>query len=215
VPLRNRYEALEPEGQAIGEADEGPRTGLPRTRQSAPCIMSASTKKKRRIIVIGDSLLRGTEGPICRPDPSHGEVCCLPGARVRDITRKLPGLVRPSDYYPLLVVQVGSDEVRTKSVQEIKRDFRALGQQVKGSGAQVVFSSIPPTAGKDEGRNRKSQQINTWLQAWCQRQNLGFFHHGSVYMAAGMLATDGVRLSQKGKRILAQYLARLIDRALN
>jgi len=34
---------------------------------------------------------------------------------------------------------------------------------VKGSGAQVVFSSILPVAGNDEGRNRKSQQINTWL----------------------------------------------------
>ena len=69
---------------------------LPRTSQTAPRITTASTKKKRRVIVIGDSLLRGTEGPICRPDPSHREVCCLPGARVRDVAKKLPGLVWPS-----------------------------------------------------------------------------------------------------------------------
>jgi len=123
--------------------------------------------------------------------------------------------VRPSDSYPLLVVQVGSDEVRDKSTWAIKRNFRALGRQVKGSGAQAVFSSIPPVAGEDEGRNRRSQQINTWLQAWCHSQNLGFFDDKSVYMAPGLLATDGVYLSQKGKRILAQELAGLIDRALN
>jgi len=127
VPLSNRYEALEPEGQANDEADEGTRTGLPRTRQSAACITSASTKEKRRVIATGDSLLKRTEGPICQSDPSNREVCCLPGAQVRDITRKLPGLVRSSDYYPLLDVQVGSDEVRDKSAREIKRDFRALG----------------------------------------------------------------------------------------
>lgn len=61
--------------------------------------------------MVGDSLRRGMEGPIYRPDPdlSHREVCCLPGARVRDITRKLPELVHPTDYYLLLIVQVDSD----------------------------------------------------------------------------------------------------------
>jgi len=134
---------------------------------------------------------------------------------VTDIARKLTGLVRPSDYYPLLVVQAGCNEVKEKSAWARKRDFRALGQQVQGSGAQVVFSSIPPVAGEDEGRNRRSKQINTWLQTWCHRQNLGFFDHVSVYMAPGLLATDGVPMSQKGKRILDQELTGLIDRALN
>jgi len=32
-----------------------------------------------------------------------------PWARVRDIARKVPGLVRPSDYYLLLVMQVGGE----------------------------------------------------------------------------------------------------------
>jgi len=34
-------------------------------------------------------------------------------------------------------------------------------------------------------------------------------------MAPGLLATDGVQLSQSGKRILAPELAGLIKRALN
>ena len=184
-------------------------------RQSAPRITTAAAKKKRRVIVIGDSLLRGTEGPICRPDPSHREVCCLPGARVRDITRKLPGLVRPSDYYPLLVIQAGSDEVAERSPAAIKRDFRALGRLVEGSGAQVVFSSIPTVAGKDTERNRKTHLINTWLRGWCHRRNFGFFDHGEVYTAPGLLVTDGVQLSHRGKRIMAHELAGLIERALN
>ena len=129
--------------------------------------------------------------------------------------RKLPTLVWPSDYYPLLIFQVGSDEVAIRSPRAIKRDFRALGRLVKGSGAQVMFSSVLPVAGNDEGRNRKSQQINTWLQACCHQQNFGFFDHGSVYTTPGLLATDGVHLSQRGKRIFAQELAGLIEKALN
>lgn len=49
---------------------------------------------------MGDSLSKGTE--ICRLDPTHTQVCCLPGARVRDIARKVTHLLRPSDYYPLM-----------------------------------------------------------------------------------------------------------------
>ncbi|KAM9245426.1 LOW QUALITY PROTEIN: coiled-coil domain-containing protein 70 [Leptosomus discolor] len=76
------------------------------------------------------------EGPICQPDPSHREACCLPGAQVRDVSRKIPGLVRPSDYYLLLVMQVGSDEVVERSPKVIKRDFRELGRLIEGSGEQ-------------------------------------------------------------------------------
>ena len=72
-------------------------------------------------------MLRGTEGPICRPDPSHREVFCLPGARVRDVAKELPGLVHPTDYYPLLLMQVGGDKIAERSPKAIKRDFRALG----------------------------------------------------------------------------------------
>ena len=67
LPLSNRYGALEYEGLATEDVGEGeaPSRGLPRMSQTAPRITTASTKKKRRVIVIGDSLLRGTEGPIC------------------------------------------------------------------------------------------------------------------------------------------------------
>lgn len=46
--------------------------------------------------------------------------------------------------------------------QEIPGQSRdqGLGQLVKASGAQVVFS-ILPVAGNVEGRNKKTQQINT------------------------------------------------------
>jgi len=63
--LSNRYGALECEGLATEDVGEGedPSRGLPRTSQRAPRITTASTKKKRRVIVIGDSLLRGTDLP--------------------------------------------------------------------------------------------------------------------------------------------------------
>jgi len=88
----------------------------PKARHSPPRLETASVRRERKVVVVGDALLRGMEGPICRPDLSHWEVCCLPGARIRDITRKLPKLVRSTDYFPSIIVQVGSDEITQRSL---------------------------------------------------------------------------------------------------
>jgi len=63
--------------------------------------------------------------------------------------------VQPSDYYPLFVMQVGGDEIMERNPKAIKRDFRALGQQLKDRGEQVVFSSVLSVARKSTERGRK------------------------------------------------------------
>ena len=45
----------------------------PKARQSPPCLETASVRRERKVVVVGDSLLKGTEGPICRSDPSRRE----------------------------------------------------------------------------------------------------------------------------------------------
>jgi len=87
------------------------------------------------------------------------EVCCLPGARVMDVAKKLPSLVRPSDYYPLLVMQVGRDEITERSPKAIKRDFRALGQLFEGSGRRWCF----PPSHQWQGTALKGAGELTWL----------------------------------------------------
>jgi len=79
----------------------------------------------------------------------------------------------------------------------------------------VVFSSIPSVAGKNNERGRKTHLVNKWLRDRCHQSNFDFFGHGEVYTAPGLLETDGVRLSQRAKRILGHELAGLIERALN
>jgi len=94
-PLHNRYEALGVEDKTVDGAGVDPSTSEEAQRSETPPsrITTSSTRRKRRVIVVGDSQLRGREGPICRADPPLREVCCLPGTRVKDISRKLPRLV--------------------------------------------------------------------------------------------------------------------------
>jgi len=78
-----------------------------------------------------------------------------------------------------------------------------------------VFSSIPSVAGNHTERGRKTHLLNRWLRDWCHRSNFGFFDHGEVYTALGLLAKGVTQLSQRGRRILGHELAGLIERALN
>ena len=102
-------------------------------------ITTGAARKKRRVIAVGDSALKGTEAPICQPDLVSREVCCLQGARIRGVAEGLPGLVSPNGYYLLLVVHVGAGDMDSSSLENIKKDYRALGEVVRGSGAQIVF----------------------------------------------------------------------------
>ena len=166
-----------------------------------------SVRKKRRAVVIGDSLLRVTEDPICCLDPSRREVCCLPGARVRDVARNITRLVKPSDYYPLLVFYTGNEEVSERSPQAIKRNFRALGRPLKGSGAQVVFSAVLSVGDWDPQKRKRADMLNDWLCKWCHAQGFGYYGLGRSLEKGGMLTADGSRLTKRATNILGNKLA--------
>jgi len=167
VPLQNRYEALELEGWQDVDVGESPsvQERLPKASQSAPCF-AISVKKKIRAVIIGDSPLRGTKGLIFCSDPSHREVCCLPGVWVRDVARNISCLIKPSNYYPLLVFHIGNEEVGKRSTRVIKRDFRALGKLLKGSGVQAVFSSVLSVDDWDPYKNRRVDILSWFYDIW-------------------------------------------------
>lgn len=154
--LQNRYEVLDFEGQADESGEEALPDVSPTSGQSVRQITATVTKKKRRVIVEGDSLLRETKDPVCQPDPSHREVCFLPEAQARDVAERLPGLIQPSDCCPLLVVLVGRDEVDEKSTRVTKEGFKALHCLVEGTRAQGTRGGgLDSFGSKDECQNEQ------------------------------------------------------------
>ena len=64
MPLQNRYEALDLESQPDDLEENYLPTEPPHYDSSVREIATSYIKKKRRVVVVGDSLLGGTEGPI-------------------------------------------------------------------------------------------------------------------------------------------------------
>lgn len=157
------------------------------------------------------------EAPICRPDSLFSEVFFLPATWIRDVTTRLKRLLQPSDYHPLLLFHVATnDDVATKSLRSIKWGFWSPGDNAKKFGdTETVFPfNLPNNGGKLE-TNRRAQDINTLLWDWCFHQNFGVLNYGRDFETKGMLGPDGTHLSWRVKGLFGCKLAGLMERALN
>lgn len=82
--------------------------------------------------IYGDFMLGGTEAPIFQLDNVSREVCCLPEACILDIKKSLTDLIKPEDYYLLLVLQAGTHEVAKRKLKNILKNFTSPGRMLKG-----------------------------------------------------------------------------------
>ena len=84
--------------------------------------------------MVGDSILRRTERPICKKDLKHRTVCCLPGARVWHIMDLVDRLLGGAGEDPAVVVHVGTNDKVRGRWSVLKNDFRDLGAKLRGVG---------------------------------------------------------------------------------
>ena len=117
-------------------------------------------------------------------------------------------MVKTEDYHPFLLFHVGTTEDTTKRLQNIKRDFISLGKMLKGSEAQVVFSSVLSVGDWNPRRRQRMHQVNEYLCNWCHVQGFGFHDLGNSFERLNMLTRDGVHLNKMGKSFL---VANLLD----
>ena len=111
VPLHNRFQTLDLEGEVSDDMVEGTCRTLFRAKQSTWHLKTASAKKKRKEIIVGSSLLRRMEGPMCWLDPTHREVCCLTGAWITTLLKKFLVWFAPLIIISYWLVQAGSDKI--------------------------------------------------------------------------------------------------------
>lgn len=129
-------------------------------------IKTSATKKRQRVLVSENSSLRVTEDPVCCPDYLFREVCCLPGAFVRDI-KMLLSLIKLEDYYLFVLFQVGSQEAETRKLKNIKKLWipRKHTEGIRSIGS-VLF--CPPIwhLGPRKEENRSDKWLVVWMVSW-------------------------------------------------
>ncbi|KAF7239086.1 Potassium voltage-gated channel subfamily H member 6, partial [Varanus komodoensis] len=223
LELGNRFSPLGEAGadEASGDQQDpqpgtsgskGAAAGEARARARPP---TSTGKVRQQVIVVGDSLQRGTELVVCHPNLETREVCCLPGARIQHVKDRVECLVRSKGHQLLLVIHVGTNDMARQGVVEITRDFEALGKKLRELKAQVAFSSILLVRGFGPGRDRRVSEVNDWLRVWCQKERFGFLDRGTRFLANGLLARNRLHLTRMGKRSFGDALASFVRKTLN
>ncbi|KAM9125556.1 uncharacterized protein ACDP82_012870 [Pangshura tecta] len=171
--------------------------------------------RKRQVYVIGDSLLRRIDRPVTRADPENRRVCCLLGAKIRNVNLRLKRILMRVGKNPLIVLHVGMNDMARFSLERIKGYYARLGKTLKEIKAQMIFSGILPVPREGQQRCDKIMAINRWLRQWCYKEGFGMYGHWEAFMDRRPFSWDGLHLSKEGNRLLGWRLAQLIKRALN
>lgn len=77
--------------------------------------------------VVGGSIVKETDRGFCGNRGDSRMVCCVPGARVYNVTDRVQETRKGEGGYPEVVVYVGPNDVGRKNKYILERDFKALG----------------------------------------------------------------------------------------
>lgn len=102
-------------------------------------IPASSHRKKAHIVIVSDSLLKATETTLCGPDRVSWKVCCISGAKIKDVTESFPRIIKFTDLHPFHLILVGKNDAARHSLQCIVADYMALRWKVKDLKEQVIF----------------------------------------------------------------------------
>lgn len=106
------------------------------------------------MIVVGD--FTSTMALTCQPDSLLRKVCCLLRTSIKQVTEKLPCLLKSTDYYPVLVFHVGASEGRK---EENPGNYKPAGFTT-GPG-KIHRAGSPRNCAKTYGKGDLLQP--TWL----------------------------------------------------
>ena len=213
VPLHNKYSCLSTAG---GDSPPGgSSSGRVSGAESGPVTQRAK-ERRRKAVLIGDSTVRGSDRRFCGGRRESRMVVCLPGAGIRDVSGRVPEILRWEGEEPEVVVHIGTADIGRKREGVMKREYRELGRQLRRRNAKVVISGLLPVPRESESRNGERWRMNAWLRDWSRGQGFRFLDHWDLFRGrCDLYKKDGWHLNPRGTNILAGRLAKATGETLN
>lgn len=171
--------------------------------------------------------LRGTQEPICCSDREPWELWCLLGPKVWDVVKRVPQLVKSTDFYALLPFHVGINDTANQNLDKIKENYKALVVQPKYWYPSYLFFHF---ASKRKGCSQRQtyiciyyisiiyayiMQTNFWLSGWCCLEGFGFYNNRTFFDYYSLSGRNGILLSGGGKGIFEGGMSTLMMYVLN
>jgi len=141
-------------------------------------------------------------------------VCCLLGARVKDISDWLERILEGE--HAVAVLYVGTNNIGKTGKEDLFEDYQALGAKLKKRSSRVTISGLLPELRANEHRVEKIREVNTWLKDWCGKEGFHFMRNWHQYWnRRDLYRWDGLHLNRSGNSILAKRINGVVTMTLN
>jgi len=171
VPLRsNRYKVLglkKCEGESNKKQTNKQKKNRKKTNHRSNwgnTLELVPWKKIQRILLTGDSLLWGTEAPICHTDNFSRDICCLSGAHISDNKKRWLYLTEQDYSCPVFLIQVGSQEAVTRKPKILWKTLHPLEGHWRDQSTSVGL--LNHSSWQLEPRKKEENGSGEWLAVW-------------------------------------------------
>ncbi|XP_076839496.1 uncharacterized protein LOC143484579 [Brachyhypopomus gauderio] len=187
----------------------GSSTSPSSLRPTPPSPALAPKKNKGGILVIGDSITRHLKIylPGAKRTPT---VSCFPGARVLDVARRLPSVLKQRNDFGTVVLHVGA--VDTEILKEHYHSF--LDTARKKTSARLVVSGPLPTFRRGCELFCHLFCLHSWLRDTCGSVGVDYVDNWESFRERPSLyRRDGLHPSRLGSAVLSRNIEDVLRRA--
>ena len=176
-------------------------------------ILSETIEDEHETRLIGDSMIRGQLTEFCGR-ASHGKRkrMCFPGARVNDIIAACDDVTTGSDENTLLILHIGTNDVKASRSEELMEKYKRLIQKYKEKSNNIIVSGILPRMNESDTFYSKAFSTNNRLKSLCALENVKFANFwDNFYNAHHLYQFDGVHLNSVGAARFGRLLCNQVS----
>lgn len=143
-----------------------------------------------------------------------GRVCCLPRAKIKDVTGWLTKIINSRDYCPFFLFRGGTKD--TKRLKTVSR-VHTSSSSWKSKRWRDRWWFLPCSQWKVSTQwEHRTFEVNRWLRRWLPFKDLWFLDHNLQYLHEGLPVRNGrAEHNNQEARVFGNQLAHLIRRVLS
>src|SRR6218665_3550411 len=164
---------------------------------------AATNKRKDRVLLVGDSLVRHV-GRNLEQQCVGLKTVCKPGGRIEQM---VPEIEKRGDKEEAVIVQVGTNNLRMDEMEEIMKKYDEMIQRLKEERlGEVVVMGILPRQDLSEALESKRVEVNRGLKQMCGDGRVRYCEVEFNPWRGGYLGRDGLHLNARGADMVARQV---------
>lgn len=189
----------------VDEKDQPPEKPSEK-QKNKKATKSASSQRKKKVVLVGDSLVRDVGKNLQLQCAGFREVC-KPGARIDQLLTEVKKKVEPD---ATVLVQVGTNNLRMDETDVIMKEYEDLIKGLKEDREEVVIMGILPRQDISDALESKRMDINRQLKSMCNQEEVKYWEVDFNPWKGGFLGRDGLHLNARGADVVARQIFRMM-----